>query len=393
MDVKQVLQELIAVPEQPETLASVFLNTWWADEHQRDAVRVFVQEHSRRAIKALANEEARQRLAKTLEPIEGYVSGLLRQRHEGWATGIALFSCAPIGLFRVVATRMPFEPMLFELDRRPHVTPILRTLDAVPPLLVAAVDSEGGRLIEVSCGVVDVEARIERPYHGHHRGGWSQRRFGRHLGEIRERNLKAVAEPFTRMAEAVPESLLVVFGQSFIVRAFEDLLPQRVRDRIVARLPTPPANGGELRLELSREAQISLERAVRERRAQERDAVLAEAARGGLGVTGVEPTLLALTEGRAHRVLVEATYRAQGYACERCGALAQTQKSCGYCGGTVKVVPFPEEIVRRAVAGDAQVVFLPAEVSLPSGMGLAAALRHRASTQPLVRQGGAPTTV
>lgn len=385
MDVKRVLQELIAIPEQREVIASVYLNTRWADEHQREAVRVFVSEQARRAVKAQPNEEGRHKLAATFQPIEDYVAGLLRQRHDDWATGVAIFSCPAINLFRVIATRMPFDPMEFRLGPRPYLTPIVSTLASVPTLLLATVDSEGGSVFEVSCGVVANEDVIDRFFPGgHSQGGWRQLKISHRLGNLREQNLRAVAEPFARRAEALPDALLVLSGQHFILNTFEALLPERVRERIVARLPHPPSpNDGEVRLELLQDAQPLVEAAVRAQRLAERDVALAEAARGGLGVAGVSPTLLALTEGRTHRVFIDRGWHAQGFSCQRCGALAEKGGSgCGYCAGELKAVEFPDEIVRRAVGADAEISFLPLDAPLPDGAHLAAQLRHRGTAQP-----------
>jgi hypothetical protein len=204
MDVRQVLKELIAIPEQPQPVASVFLNTWWANEHQREAVRVFVADNVRRAVKALPGEEARQALAETLRPIESYVAAMIRTQLDEAAAGVAIFSSRPLGLFRVVATGVPF-PMEFRVEPRPAVVPLARTLDAVPDLIVAAVDSEGGTIIEATAAP-PTRRRASRSRSGDAlaRRGWRQRRIGRALGELRERNLRSVAEPLARISRRTP---------------------------------------------------------------------------------------------------------------------------------------------------------------------------------------------
>ncbi|HEY3447478.1 MAG TPA: Vms1/Ankzf1 family peptidyl-tRNA hydrolase [Myxococcales bacterium] len=380
MDVRQVLKELIGIPEQPKPVASVFLNTWWANEHQREAVRVFVQDNVRHTLKALPNEETRLALAETLRPIETYVAAMIRTQVDAGAAGVALFSSAPLGLFRVVATGVPFQPMEFHVEPRPAVVPLVRTLTGVPDLIVAAVDSEGGTIIEADGSVTDQEARIERPFPGFHsRGGWRQRRIGRHLGELRERNMRAVAEPLTRLSEAHPQAFVVLAGQHFILNAFEVLLPDRVRERIAARLPFPSAaTEGELRLELLRSASTLVGQAMVERRQKERDEAVGQAASGGLGIVGVAETFLALTEGRAHRVLVDYAFTGNGFACQQCRSLLDGQATaCGYCGGAPRQVWLPDELVRRAMLADAEIAFLPLGVTLPDGKGVAAQLRHR----------------
>ncbi|MGC4113300.1 MAG: hypothetical protein QM765_01205 [Myxococcales bacterium] len=392
MDVRQVLEELVRIPEQPQPVASVFLNTWWANEHQREAVRVFVNENVRRAVKALPNEEARQALAETFQPIESYVAAMIRTQLDENAAGVALFSSKPLGLFRVVAIGVPFQPMEFHVEPRPAVVPLLRTLTGVPDVIVAAVDSEGGTILEADGSVTDQEARIERPFPGFHsRGGWRQRRIGRHLGELRERNLRAVAEPLTRISEAHPRAFLVLAGQHFILTAFESLLPERVRGRIVARLPFPSAaTEGELRLELMRSASAEVQQAMLARRQQQRDEALGEAARGGLGIVGVQEAFSALTEGRAHRVLLDSGFEGSGFACQQCRALMDGQATaCGYCGGAPRPVSLPDELVRRALMADAEIAFLPTGVTVPDGRGVAVQLRHR-GTSPAVAQVGAP---
>jgi peptide subunit release factor 1 (eRF1) len=392
MDVKQVLKELIAIPEQQFPVASLFLDASRANEHQREALRIFVAEEARRAIKASKDPEA-EHLPQTLQPIEDYVAGLLRHRHDDAFTGVAIYSCAPIGLFRVIATRMPFRPMELTLDRRPCVEPFVRTCASTPPVLLAAVSTEETRLYELSCGVVDIEARFERAFPGRHsRGGWSgwsQRNFSAHLGAIRDRNLRAAAEPLTKVSDALPGAAIVLAGQSFILKQYESHLPERVLARVVTRVAFPQGlTNGELRDRLLSDARPSLERALGERHRSLRDEVLAQSAARGLGVTGIPAVLLALETGQVQSLLVDPALHAPGVRCTVCDALASDGPSCRFCGGALRAVKFPEEIIRRAFYADAEIVMLPRDGGLPDGAGVAARLRHRgtAGAEPAQQQ-------
>jgi hypothetical protein len=384
MDVKRVLKELIAVPVQRFPVASVYLDCSRADEHQRQAVRIFVADEVRKALKASPDPDA-ERLRDTLRPVEGYVAGLLRQRYDDAATGIALFSCAPTGLFRVLATRAPFRPMELHLDRRPCVVPFVRTCASVPPLLIEAIDSEQAHLYEVSCGVVDVEARFERPLPGR----FSQRNdSAHHLGEVRDRNLRAAAEPLVKACEAIPDAKVVLAAQSVILNQFESHLPERVRARVVARVPYPQGlSDGALRAALLAQARPALEEALRVRSLALRDEALSRAAARNLGAAGVGEVLLALAEGGVHQLIVDPAYQARGLRCSTCGALATAGASCAFCGAELEPARFPEEIIRRAYDADAEVVVLPEEAGLPHGVGLAALLRHRGSARAAASQG------
>lgn len=378
MDVRQVIDELIAIPEQAAPVASVYLDTRRNDEHQRGQVRIFLHDEARKALKGREEEKDGQR--RTLTAITNYGEGLLRQQQDEFATGIALFSCAPIGLFRVVATRTPFAPMQFLWDRRPRIVPFLRAEARMPRLILASIESSGASFFEINAGLVDIEARLDRPFPGwHDMGGWSQLRYQQHIGQIRSRNFEAVAEALVRMADALPDALLVLFGQSIIVSKFEEHLPERMRERIVTRLPSPPSSAaGELRDTLLRAAMKAVEEYLHTRALAVRDVALAEAARNGVGVLGIGEVLLAITEGRLHRLLVDPDFKGTGWSCRACNAVGDTRaNACQYCGGQVASVDLLEEAVRRTIRADGEIVFLPFDAKLPENKGLAGVLRHR----------------
>lgn len=396
MEVKQVIEELMAMPEADFPVASVYLDTRRLDQHQREAVRVFVHDNVRAAIKA-AGRETVEGIRATLEPIEEYVSALVRQRVDEWATGLAIFSSAPRGLLKVVRTRVPFVPMRFALAPRPLLLPLVEVA-MMPPMLLAAVDSEGGLLLEASSGEVNFEARIEQPFPGRHgRGGWSQRNFQRHIERIFDRNLEATAKVLVRMADAVPQAVIVLAGQPVQLPEFERFLPPRVLDRVAARIPYPSFLGqdGELRETLLCEAWARVKESLRSESLAARDIALAEAARLGLAVAGVKDALLALNEGRVHRLLVGPTFSAAGWTCARCGALGEAaHEECPYCGGALKVADLREEVVRRAVGTEAGVDFFSPDDRFPEGVELLALLRHRGKANLASTLGvGAPAEV
>lgn len=375
MDVKQVLRELMALPEQRSPVASVYLDTRRLDQHQRQAIRVFVHDHVRAALKS-AGRGLFDELQATLEPIEDYVTALLRQRVDEWATGLAIFSCAPGKLLRVVRTRLPFEPS-FQLDPRPQLLPLAR-IAQLPPLLVAAVDSGGGYLFEASSGVVDVEARIDRPFPGRHgMGGWSQANYERHIEHILDRNLEAAAAPLVRTADLILDAEIVLAGQPILLAELERFLPQRVLERVTARIAYPSfKSGGELRETLLRDAWAKVQEARRERAVRTRDVALAESSREGLAVAGTKEVLVALNEGRVHKLLLDPGWFASGWACGTCQAIGEAEhEECPYCGSELSGVDLREETVRRALGSDAEVVFLSLEDRLPAGMGMLAQLR------------------
>lgn len=375
MDVKPFLQELLAIGHQPHPVVSVYLDTRWGDEDQRDRVRVFLAEQAR-----LASKGGGESLYRAIETVETYAAGLIRARYDEWATGTAIFCCTPINFFRVLRTRLVFDPMRFIVDSRPHVLPLVQALQEFPELLVCAVDSHGAHLIEMSLGVSDVEAQVSRPFPGRHgMGGWSQLRFQKHIHRILERNLRDSAEALAGFSDEVPGALIVLAGTTPIVREFERHLPARILERVIGHIPYPSwSTEGELRETLLRNALPLALRWKRRQAVEIRERVVEEASRGGLGVIGREEVVAALNEGRVHRLLLDPDYDRAGSVCLVCEAVIPGREArCSYCNGELSTIPFTEALVRRAISDDAEVVFIPPGAELPNGRRIGAQLRHR----------------
>jgi peptide chain release factor subunit 1 len=61
------------------------------------------------------------------------------------------------------------------------------------------------------------------------------------------------------------------------------------------------------------------------------------AAKGGVGVIGLEDTLIALQEDRVHILIVSEGHEAEGFRCTHCGYLgAQELDVCPYCSSDVR---------------------------------------------------------
>ncbi|MFN7132165.1 MAG: hypothetical protein ACK4N5_08785 [Myxococcales bacterium] len=381
MDVKPFLQELLAVGHQPHPVVSVYLDTRWGDEDQRDRVRVFLHEQAR-----LAAKRGGESLYRAIQAIETYTAGLIRARYDEWATGTAIFCCEPLNFFRVLRTRLEFDPMRFVVDSRPHILPLVQALQEMPELLICAVDSHGAHLFEVSLGIVDVDAQVTRPFPGRHgMGGWSQLRYQKHIHRILERNLKDSAVALTGFADEIPRAMIVLAGTTPVASEFEKLLPDRIQKRVIGKIPYPSwSSEGELRETLFRSAMPLAQRWQRSRAVAARERALEEAARDGLGVIGREQVVEALNEGRVHRLLIDENYDETGSVCLSCDAVIGGEDgACRYCNGQLSTIPFSEALARRAVRDDAEVVFIPPGAELPNGDRIAAQLRHRRGFQGL----------
>ena len=110
-------------------VVSVYLDTRWADEHQRDRVRIF-----------LKNELARARSGPAapgdLDWVEREGEALVAQSRASDAHGVALFACEALGLHEVFSMGIPFENR-FVVAAALFLRPLAALLRESPNTLVA----------------------------------------------------------------------------------------------------------------------------------------------------------------------------------------------------------------------------------------------------------------
>ena len=180
MDLKTRMTELARTEPSSTPVVSVYLNTHWRDEHQRDRVRVFLKNAlaEARAARVAGLSEA------DLHWAESEGGALLNQTSMTEARGVALFACEAAGLREILPSRASFEN-LFRVAEAPVLRPLAELVELAPPALVVFVDAESARLMLVSPdGAVEEEVlRADVPGH-HRRGGWAQMaqsRYQRHI--------------------------------------------------------------------------------------------------------------------------------------------------------------------------------------------------------------------
>src|SRR5712692_786101 len=156
MDLVTALGELGRISKAPTPVVSVYLDTRWADEHQRDRVRVFLKNELARARRASNNRAA----DGELDWIESQGAALVGQATLPEAVGVALFACEGLGLRETLSVRVPFEDAFVVAD-----TPLLRPLavlaEAAPAALLVFVDAERARLWTIMAAGVGAEVVLE----------------------------------------------------------------------------------------------------------------------------------------------------------------------------------------------------------------------------------------
>lgn len=371
-DPKARLQALARIGQAPGPVVSVYLNTRWADEHQRERVRVFLKQELRKA-RAGATDPA---LAADLDWVEREAAALVDQAAVPEADGVALFACQALGLREVLPVRVPFEDA-FVVGPAPHLRPLAAVLDAIPATLIVFVDSESARLIPLGPHGPGEELTLAHDVPGHHRkGGWAalaQSRYQRHIQAHREQHFDAVAEALGRLVEGDGVERLVLAGETRGVAVFRPHLPARLAERVVGTIPAAryePASA------LAARATELIGRIDAEEARATVEAVLTEAAKGGRAVAGLEETLDAVGRGAVHRLFLLRTFREDGRACGSCGALQRTAGPCRLCGQPTQPRELGEALVDRVLATGGRVDMLDGHEGLARVGGVAARLRY-----------------
>ncbi|MFT3913286.1 MAG: hypothetical protein QM704_04095 [Anaeromyxobacteraceae bacterium] len=399
IDLERELSELSRLRSTAEPVVSLYLDLRFTDERARDRVRDGVRAGARRALDhTLPDAPGMDGLRRTLERVTAHVDGLTAATAWPEAQGLALFACGAIGLWRPLLVRLPLEDAL-EVDGFPHLLQLARLRDDFAPAIVVVASAQGADLYEVSLGELAAEASLrgEVPRSDGEKVNAGTGKPGRHYDreakdERRERsvirrNLQAAAREATVRFDRAPAAAVVLVGTAENVAAFERELPQRLKERVVARLARPRAwvsDAGQQRTGVVENATQAVTAHERGQETQLVEHLVGEALRGRLAVIGPADVVTAVNQRRVHRLVLHADLDGTGWECGQCdaiGANAETQEECPYCGGELRVLRnLAEALVIRtlAVGGDVEVV--APERRLGSYRGVGAYLRQTAAT-------------
>ena len=147
MDLRARMAEIAKIGKADTPVVSVYLDTRWSDEHQRDRVRIFLKNEI-----AKARENRSRRAAPAdLDWIQSVGDELVSQATAPDTRGVALFACESAGLRELLRLRVPFDNT-FAVEDTPFLAPLSAAVQQTPSTLVAFVDTESARLMHVTRG-------------------------------------------------------------------------------------------------------------------------------------------------------------------------------------------------------------------------------------------------
>ena len=231
-DVAAKLQELARAKPGPAPVISVYLNTRWSDEHQRERVRVFMKNEIRKAAAMAVGQ-----LEAELAWLAAEGERLVRQEFHPEAAGVAMFAGGAGNWREILSLAVPFTDS-FSVADTPRLRPLVAALGEAPRAAVLFVDGESARLAALTEGGAADDIVLETTdVVGHHRrGGWSlllQSRYQRHIHEHRKRHFDAVAHALADLVDHHGLRAIVLAGEPRNLAVFRTHVPARLAGRIV----------------------------------------------------------------------------------------------------------------------------------------------------------------
>lgn len=297
--------------------------------------------------------------------------------------GIALFACAPADLFMPVPMPQPPANKL-EVAPSPLLFPLLRTSDLYRTYGIVAADSRQARLFLVRFSRIEKQLTLSWEDSQITRSGrisLSTQRIQRHQQEHLKQRAKEISENLEKwislekaeyLFSATEEDLSGELGKQWSAATKKKLID------LPATEPRDPdykilASAAALLLAHAREKAEALAKKI-----------LEEAAPLGQGTIGPEPTMSALLNHQAERVVLDAQFQASGWACEKCGSLGSggTPSTCPLCGGRIHTAELSEEIVCRAASQGVPLHFTQNFPPILKAGGIAAILKYKTAAKP-----------
>jgi peptide chain release factor subunit 1 len=200
--------------------------------------------------------------------------------------------------------------------------------------LVAVVGRERGQVFRLRDGsLVEIADQTDDVPGQHDQGGWSQARYERHIDELAERHLRALAETLDGCIRRLRGVPLVLVGAEDVRSEFESLLSKEAQSCIAGWTTAEAHADANALLEAARPV-IDAWCTERESRLLER--WREEAGKNGRATSGWDSTLEAASDGRVDMLLVQSGIDQKAYQCPECGRAQLTNGRCPLDGTSLE---------------------------------------------------------
>jgi peptide chain release factor subunit 1 len=370
-----ILEKLTKVEATDKPFISVYLNAE-SNENGRDNFDSFLEKQlSVHQDNFAEDTPERESFDSDVERIKEYADKIPAS-----ANGVAIFACAAENYFLKIEFDVPFETNKFFVENKPSIYPLARLIDQNPEFAVVLADSNMAKLFIMQRGKVLNNEEIENTtYSRSDEGGWSQKRFQKHIDEMRKQHAREVMEELKTVLREEDIRHFVLAGNKDVV---VPLLLDEMDDFLNERL------AGTVRMEIDaseNEIMDAAETVIKEadtlKDKEKIDALNEENYDGGKGVTGVAKTLRALANGQVQELYLAAKFDEFDYDENKIKEVLK-EYAPGEDGEMANVThprQIADDMIARALDSAERIRFIEDENLLKEAGGVGALLRYTMS--------------
>jgi len=368
------LNKLLEFSPGPRPFTSIYLDTT-ASETGKKTFEIFLKKQiSEQRDGFKEDSDDRRNFDADVARIEEFVSSL-----DPATQGVAIFACAPAGVFKTFELQVPFEENRVEVLDRPILFPLIQLSDRNRRYAVAQADTNSAHIYVVSRGEVIHRNDIQNEKTNRSEvGGWSQMRYQRHVEKFHQQHAKEIVEELEKLVRNDRIETVVLAGdESVIIPLLKDEMSKELAAKVAGTM-TVSVNAAEH--EVLEEAEKvmhhhntlgDMER-VEQLKEQDYD--------GGLGVTSLEKVMASLLNGQVQELYLVSDPAAIEYNIGQVNKLFQD-----YAPGVDEELPNAkrsalviEEALRLAAQTVDEIRFIEDASLLEEAGGVGALLRYQA---------------
>ncbi|MDQ3891160.1 MAG: host attachment protein [Actinomycetota bacterium] len=249
------------------------------------------------------------------------------------AHGLAVFCADADSLWRAYPVTEAVQDEV-KVDRQLHLAPLVPLVGRGEGALIVVVSREQGRFYRLHSGRLEEVADLfdEQPRR-HDQGGWSQARYQRHVDELAQDHLRAVADELNRLVRRRRAAQVIVVASEEIWAEFSEHLSQETKSALTG-VAQAEAHAGPAELLAVTTPILDDWRAEQEKQAVER--WREEAGRNGRAASGWEATLEAASDGRVELLLYREGAGREAWLCPACRRASGRGGKCALDGTTLE---------------------------------------------------------
>lgn len=374
MKLEKLIDQLNSFEPTKYPFLSIYLNAE-PNQHGRDDFDVFLKKQlSMHRDNYEEHTPERESFDRDVERITNYINQI-----DPSADGVAIFSCSGADFFAAKEFNVPFKDDEFYVFNRPHIFPLARLREQNPKYAVVIADTNDARIyIFKRKRALETEEIENFKTHRTDQGGWSQKRFQRHIDNFHKKHAKEVIDELDKTVRDENIKQIVLVGdETVIIPLLKDELTPFLEEKIVGTLrlnvDTP-----EHELVEETEKAVNAHDALEDKKKIDR--LMDQHYKEGLGITGVKKTFAALANGQVNELYINADFDTIEYDEDD---VAEVLKA--YAPGIDEKLPAADrarllidELIRLGLDSAETVRFIEDEHLLKEEGGIGALLRYRA---------------